>query len=182
MPDDRWRLHHATCVLLGPRAVLIRGRPGAGKSRLALRLIEAGAAPAAGVRLAADVRLVADDQVWLRSASGRLVARAPKTIRGLLEVRGLGLVHVPFEPLAVVGLVADLVPPGAAERLPDAPLAEIEGVRLPRLQLEAADEAAACLVCLCLRGAPPTAGRGLASDRDGHEDARLARGALRKVS
>lgn len=176
MPDDGWRLHHATCVLVGPRAVLIRGRPGAGKSRLALRLIEAGATDAV------DVRLVADDQVWLRHASGRLVARTPEAIRGLLEVRGLGLVEVPFEPLAVVGLVADLVPPGAAERLPEAPQAEIEGVPLPRLQLEAADDAAACLVRLCLRGAPPRAAGGLASDRDGHEDARLAGGGLRKVS
>ena len=163
MPTD-WSLHHATCVLLGARAVLIRGRAGAGKSRLALRLIEAGG------------RLVADDQVWLGRASGRLVARAPETLLGFLEVRGLGPLRVEAEPLAVVGLVADLVAEGASERLPDAAesRAEIAGVSLPRLWLEAADGASAQLIRLCLgrlRGRP--AG-GLASDSGGDQDARPA--------
>ena len=170
MPVD-WSLHHATCVLLGARAVLIRGRAGAGKSRLALRLVAAGG------------RLVADDQVWLGRASGRLVARTPETLLGLIEVRGLGPMRVEAEPLALVGLVADLVAAGKSERLPDAAesRAEISGVSLPRLWLEAADGAAAQLIRLCLGRLRANAAAGLASAREADEDARPA-GSLRNAS
>ncbi len=98
---------HATCVALGRAAVLLRGPSGAGKSDLALRLIDAGA------------RLVADDQVELAVEGGRLVARAPAAIAGKMEVRGVGIVPAPALTEAPVALIADLVPAGAAERLPE---------------------------------------------------------------
>jgi serine kinase of HPr protein (carbohydrate metabolism regulator) len=119
---------HACAVLVGARALLIRGPAGAGKSRLALELIQAGASG----RLA-FVRLVADDRVHVAAAHGRLIARAPANLAGLLEIRGIGIRRLPHEPMAAVGLVVDLAT--AVERMPPAAAteAEVEGVRLPRL-------------------------------------------------
>jgi HPr kinase/phosphorylase len=118
---------HATAVLVGAKAVLIRGEPGSGKSRLALRLLEAAG------RALPFVRLVGDDRVYLENRAGRLVVRPPQELAGLLEIRGTGIVRVPFEPAAVVGLVIELGQP--ADRMPAAESrkAVLEGVALPRL-------------------------------------------------
>jgi HPr kinase/phosphorylase len=89
-------LLHASCVAAFGRGLLILGPSGSGKSALALRLIALGA------------QLVADDQTDLAVEDGRLVARCPPAIRGLIEARGVGLLRA--EPLdaAPVDLVADL--------------------------------------------------------------------------
>jgi len=119
---------HASAVLVGTRAVLIRGAAGSGKSRLALGLIEAGRSG-----LLPFVRLVADDRSRLEAAHGRLLVRPAEKLAGLIEVRGLGLRRLPFEPVAVVGLVVDL-DAADAERLPPAAQVEvIAGVPVPRL-------------------------------------------------
>jgi HPr kinase/phosphorylase len=120
---------HATAVLVGSRAVLIRGAAGSGKSRLAWSLLEAAAA---GKILFA--RLVADDRVALSALNGRLIAAAPSQIAGMIELRGSGILRVPYEPFAVVGLIVDLAALDA-DRVPasGALSAEILGVRLPRL-------------------------------------------------
>jgi HPr kinase/phosphorylase len=120
---------HASAVLVGARAVLIRGPSGSGKSRLVLDLIEAarsGSLPFA--------RLVADDGVHLETANGRLLARPAKALAGLIEVRGVGLRRIAHEPSAVVGLVVDLAA-AEAQRLPDAAerIADVGGIKLPRL-------------------------------------------------
>lgn len=123
---------HASCVLIGAAGVLIRGAPGSGKSTLTLALMarESERRPA---------RLVADDQVALVAAHGRLVARAPAAIAGRIEVRGAGLIAVAAERRAVVRLVVDLVADAQPERLPgaDAARAEVAGLALPRLALAA---------------------------------------------
>lgn len=120
---------HASAVLVGARAVLIRGPAGSGKSRLALNLIQA----AAGGRLVL-ARLVADDRVHVEAVHNRLIARPPAVLAGLLEVRGLGIQRLHFEPMAVVSWVVDLdvvAPP----RLPDPATAqaEVAGVMIRRL-------------------------------------------------
>jgi HPr kinase/phosphorylase len=111
--------------------MLIRGAAGSGKSRLALALIQA-----ATTGTLPFTRLVADDRVAVEACHGRLIARAPPTLAGLIEVRGLGIRRIAFEPVAVVGWVVDL---GAADavRLPDPATREvlISGVTLPRLAL-----------------------------------------------
>jgi HPr kinase/phosphorylase len=143
---------HASAVLVGARALLIRGPAGAGKSRLALALLQAvdrGALPFA--------RLVADDRAHVEAAHGRLLVRPAKALAGLIEVRGLGIRRLPHEPLAVVGLLVELGL-AAAERLPEAAnqQAEIEGVKVPRLGVAAAADPLP-LVLACLRtGANPT--------------------------
>ncbi len=124
---------HASCVLVGRSAVLIRGASGSGKSGLALALIDA---------LPGTARLVADDRVHLFAANGRLLAAAPDAIRGRLEIRGLGVRTVDYEPLALVMLVVDLGAADAARMPEDASRStEISGVKLSRLPV-APDEAA----------------------------------------
>jgi HPr kinase/phosphorylase len=124
---------HASAVLVGARAVLIRGPSGSGKSRLAFELLEA-----AGSRPAQFARLVADDRAHLEAANGRLLVRPAAALAGLIEVRGVGLLRLPHEPIAVVGLVVDLAA-ADAKRLPDADrrITEIDGVELPRLAVAA---------------------------------------------
>jgi serine kinase of HPr protein (carbohydrate metabolism regulator) len=122
---------HASAVLTGATAVLIRGPSGSGKSRLALGLIEAaccGTLPFA--------RLVADDRAALEAAAGRLLVRPAPALAGLIEVRGLGIRRLSYEPVAEVGLIVDLASPDAA-RLPEraANMTEILGVSLPRIPL-----------------------------------------------
>jgi hypothetical protein len=96
---------HASCVAIGQKGVLILGESGAGKSDLALRLIDEGA------------KLVADDRVELYAVRGALCARAPKSIAGLIEVRGLGVIALPCRKSIALALAVKL---GAtAKRLPD---------------------------------------------------------------
>ncbi len=131
MPEPACETVHASCVLVGARALLIRGPAGSGKSRLALALIDAARA---GV--APFARLVADDRVALVAAHGRLIASAPDTIRGLIEVRGLGIRQIKYELRAVVGLVVDLAALDATRLPPTGALkTEVMEIGLPRLPI-----------------------------------------------
>lgn len=98
---------HATSVAVEGRGVLLRGESGAGKSDLALRLIDQGAV------------LIADDYTELSIEDDCLIAHAPETIQGLLEVRGLGIVKQPFHSPCPIALVVDLRPQATIERLPE---------------------------------------------------------------
>jgi hypothetical protein len=118
---------HASAVLVGARAVLIRGPSGSGKSRLALALIEAGRSGALPF-----ARLVADDRAHVEAVNGRLLVRPPETLAGLVEVRGLGIRRLPYEPAAVVGWLVDLAA-SDVERLPGALTGSIAGIAVPRL-------------------------------------------------
>lgn len=73
---------HASCVSIDDHAVLITGPSGSGKSDLSLRLLDRGFA------------LVSDDQTILKRVGTHVVAAAPTTIRGKLEIRGLGILNV----------------------------------------------------------------------------------------
>jgi HPr kinase/phosphorylase len=119
---------HASAVLVGPRAVLIRGPSGAGKSRLAFALIQAGTS-----NLLPFARLVGDERLHVEAAHGRLLVRPAEALAGLIEIRGLGIRRLAYEPAAVVGLVVDLEVP-EAERLPEpTTVASLAGVTIPRL-------------------------------------------------
>jgi HPr kinase/phosphorylase len=122
---------HGSAVLVGRHAILIRGQSGAGKSRLALDLIEAGR-----IGQLTFARLVADDRVALEASHGRLLARPPTALAGLIEVRGLGIRHLDHEAVAVIGQLVDL---GAADavRLPEAGAQQalISGIELPILRI-----------------------------------------------
>jgi len=117
---------HATCVAIAGNGVLLRGPPGSGKSDLALRLI-------AGPQLEGhgSACLVADDQVALSRENGRVIARAPQHIAGLLEIRGVGIRSVPSGEAANVVLIVDLVSADAVPRLPPDPLPSVTLLGLP---------------------------------------------------
>lgn len=121
--------NHASAVLIGATAVLIRGASGAGKSRLALALINAQTQG-----LLRFSRLVADDRVLLDVCNGRLLVRPAPSLAGLIEVRGLGIRRLPYEAVGTVGLVVDL-DAADADRLPSRETSQtaISGVNLPRL-------------------------------------------------
>jgi serine kinase of HPr protein (carbohydrate metabolism regulator) len=107
---------HASCVLLGEAGkafgapedagVLLLGESGKGKSDLALRLIERGA------------KLVADDRAELFARDGGLHARAPKSLAGLIEVRGAGIIALPFAPEARIALAIEMLEEGYVPRMP----------------------------------------------------------------
>ena len=98
---------HASCALIGRHGVLILGESGTGKSDLLLRLMDEGG------------KLVADDRTELYAAKGRLCARPPQSIAGLIEVRGLGIVAQPFAKSAVLALAVRLgTPKDLPGRLP----------------------------------------------------------------
>jgi len=96
---DRVQIH-ASCVALSGVAVLLRGAPGAGKSDLALRLVDGGG------------MLVADDLCEIRRKGGRLLADLPAAVeprfRGRIELRGIGFLTLPYAGATPLSLVADL--------------------------------------------------------------------------
>jgi HPr kinase/phosphorylase len=85
--------------------------------------------------------LVGDDRVHLEAANGRIVIRPAPALAGLLEIRGVGLLRLPYEPAAVVGLVVDLAHP-KAERLPPSSdqVTAIQGITLPLLAVAAGND------------------------------------------
>jgi len=125
---------HASAVLVGRTAALIRGAAGAGKSRLAWQLMQAGGATGASP----FARLVADDRVYVSVHGDRLLARPAAALAGLIEVRGLGIRRIAYEPVAAVGFVIDLGAEDAARHPAEESLvADIAGIRLPRLAVAA---------------------------------------------
>lgn len=91
--------------------VLLRGAPGIGKSETALSLIERG------------YSLVSDDVTEVkRDKQGGLICYASEVTRYHMEIRGLGIIHVPslfgvsaMRRQAVLDLVIDLCPPTGKE-------------------------------------------------------------------
>jgi HPr kinase/phosphorylase len=110
--------------------VLLIGPPGSGKSDLALRLLAIG------------FELVADDQVDIADN----IASCPAELAGMLEVRCLGIVRLPFRAAARLALVVDLA--GETARLPMP--ATHAGLGLPMLRLEPFTASAPNKVALAL--------------------------------
>ncbi|BBF69278.1 MULTISPECIES: HPr kinase/phosphorylase [Sphingomonadaceae] len=113
---------HATSVAIDGRVILLRGPSGSGKSDLALRLIDRGAV------------LVSDDYTLVKRVDGRLIATAPDTIRGKMEVRGIGIVAMAALSDAPVALIADLFDP--VDRMPLEPVHRtVAGIDVPVVKI-----------------------------------------------
>lgn len=131
---------HATAVILDGCGILIMGPSGAGKTDLAIRLIDAGG------------ELVADDQVLLRQDAGRLIAGVPDTIAGKMEIRGFGIADIGHRPEAQIDLVIDLKPRRDIERMPEPVERVIEGVPVRIVELDGFEASAIAKVKLILKG------------------------------
>jgi len=128
-------IRHGTAVLLhdpgyAASAVFIRGGSGSGKSDLALRLIARGA------------ELIADDQVTLEKRQENVFAGPVDVLRGLIEVRGIGLLRYPEAMPARLRLAIDLVAREDVPRLPEWEYMDIFGVKIPMVRLHAFDASA----------------------------------------
>jgi HPr kinase/phosphorylase len=150
---------HASAVQAGDIGILIRGASGAGKSRLAFGLILAGRSG----QLPAT-RLVGDDRVRLSAEDGRVVVRPVPELDGLIEIRGLGIRRCDFVPQAAVGLIVDLAADDAARMpAPDAVVATIHGIKIPRIPVGSGVDALALVIAALttspLNGAGPAAFR-----------------------
>lgn len=135
-------LLHGTCLAIGADGVLLLGKPGSGKSSLALRLIDQPGSGLSGVMRSA--RLVADDQVSIRRAGESLIAEAPAALASRLEIRGLGIATLTALPAVNLRLAVRLTPAAEIERLPDLAAARMDilGIALPLILLDAGDAAA----------------------------------------
>jgi HPr kinase/phosphorylase len=133
-------LVHGTCVAIDEFGVLIIGPPGSGKSDLALRLVDLGA------------RLVADDYLYVEASGQELLATVPDTIAGMMEVRGLGIVTLPYLDTCRVGLCVELVEPARVPRLPTSGrLTTFENLDIPSFELSPFEASAAAKVKLAVR-------------------------------
>ena len=108
---------YGTCVVLRRCGILFFGSSGSGKSDLALRLIGIGG------------QLVGDDQVYVWQKNGFLWAKPVTPLQGKLEVRGVGIVHMPYKKRAKLHMVVRLAKHVA--RLPKPKKQTVCGVAVP---------------------------------------------------
>ena len=136
------QLIHATLIEYAKKGVLLRGKSNCGKSDLALRLI-----------MNKNARLVADDIVILSNENNQIIGKAPDNLRGLLEVRGIGIVKLPYVEQITINLIADLVENDSLiERMPKDAQENIFGVEIKKIDLYAKENSAPDKVLLKLDG------------------------------
>jgi serine kinase of HPr protein (carbohydrate metabolism regulator) len=112
------------------RGVLIEGPSGAGKSDLALRALDQGWS------------LIADDRTLVWASGGRLYGRAPDTLAGLIEARGLGVLSLAPRAFAMIALAVRCVDGDSVERMPDPEALTILDVSVPLVSIAATEASA----------------------------------------
>jgi serine kinase of HPr protein (carbohydrate metabolism regulator) len=132
---------HATTVAIDGMAVMIEGASGSGKSDLALRLIDRGAI------------LVSDDQTLVVRTGDTLLARAPAAIAGRIEVRGIGILAMPYVEDVPVALLVRV--DGAIERMPERSVRNIAGIDVREVAIAPFEASAPIKVELALRNPEP---------------------------
>lgn len=116
---------HATCVALNNKGILLTGKSGAGKSDLALRLIEQVGA-----------ELVSDDITIISNKNNELYACSPDSIKGLIEVRGIGIINKKYIKETSIKLIVELVEDfKLIERLPEKEYEKKEGVTIRKIMI-----------------------------------------------
>ena len=120
---------HSTSVVIDDNGVLILGDSGSGKSDLALRLIDSGAT------------LISDDISICRKNSNNIYLYCPPEIKGLLEVREIGIITVPFVERIKLRLVVNLKSINN-ERFPKDSCFRILGIKIPIINIEGKNSSA----------------------------------------
>ena len=123
---------HATTVAIGNLGVMLLGSSGSGKSDLALRLIDRGA------------MLVSDDYTQVVVLDGALIASPPATIAGRMEIRGIGIVAMPFTSSITVRMVVSLG--DEVDRMPSPGWRTIAGQRVRAIVIDPRPASAAIKV------------------------------------
>ena len=116
-------LIHATSISISQKGVLLRGPSGIGKSDLAFRLISNGAT------------LIADDYTEVIHNEGALILKTPHNIKGKIELRGIGIVELPFIENISLKLIIDLVDQINVPRQTDVHITKFENILVPYYQL-----------------------------------------------
>jgi HPr kinase/phosphorylase len=135
---------HATAVVLGGVGIMIQGPSGAGKSRLAFSLLEAaGCQPSSskGPQTDADTALIGDDYVTLMPGPDgfNLLASPAPNLAGLIEVRGIGILGLPWRASSVLQLSVEMAPLEKLERLPETDVIDVQGHALRHLKVPIGD-------------------------------------------
>ena len=134
-------LMHATLVEIAGQGVLLTGKSSSGKSDLALRLIENK-----------NAVLVADDIVELQLQDGIIIGRAPHNLKGLLEVRGVGVIEFPYKNSSVIKMVVRLQDDfSQIERMPKNRCENILGLEIVQIDLYAKENSAPDKVITALK-------------------------------
>lgn len=118
---------HATCVSIAGKGLLLLGESGSGKSDMALRLIHDGAT------------LIGDDQIVITKRDDHLLASPAPNIHGMIEARGIGILHLPFVRDIPLKLAVELVTCDKVERMPPVKFWGCLGLQLSLLSLNAFD-------------------------------------------
>jgi len=80
-----------------------------------------------------------------------IVASAPNTIKGLLEVRGIGILKFPNKSNVVLRLAVELVERQLVERLPESQFYNALGTKIPLLRLYPFDISSAIKIEMALK-------------------------------
>lgn len=133
---------HATAIEYNGHGVLLRGASRSGKSSIALRLLDEADL------CRQNCFLVADDRVHVHAQDGTLNAKAPETLYGLIEMRGVGVLSVRARQNCSVNLIVDLVPTETLIQIPDEDthFATIHGISIRRIFIAERNPDASCLI------------------------------------
>ena len=113
---------HSTSVVIEDLGLMIRGQSGSGKSDLALRLIDSGAT------------LISDDLTICKKIGDYLYLYPHSNTKGLLEVREIGIMTVPYVENIKLTLVVELVEE-KSERIPGMMSCSILGMKFPKIKI-----------------------------------------------
>ena len=114
---------HSTSVVIEDAGVMITGKSGLGKSDLALRLIDSGAT------------LISDDITICEKIGKSIFLFPPNDTKGLLEVREIGIMTVPYIENIKLSLFVELVET-EIERLPQKSFKKLLNIKINKIKIQ----------------------------------------------
>lgn len=127
--------YHCSVLEIGGTGILIDGASGSGKTSLVFGLVERSEVNGY------EAHFVCDDQALLRQDGESLIAEAPSTIAGKIELRGFGILDISHKPSAAIDVVFRLVKEDEVERMPSPEIVQLQSVTLPLVKIPMQHEA-----------------------------------------